>query len=198
MAFSSLTRRAALVGAVLFLAACGGRGEIGAQRAELGDFRLGHVIVVADQATRGPASRPAEPEEWNDALTAQIRNRFGRYDGDSFYHIAVAVQGYVLAIPGIPLVASPRSVLIVGVTVWDDAAGGKLNDTPHRIAVFESISGETVISSGLTQSAEQQMENLSRNAASMIERWMVTNPDWFRPRPEAPDAASEAAPDGES
>lgn len=167
-----------------------------AQRAELGDFRLGHVVVVADVATRGPASRAAEPEEWQDALSAQIRQRFERFDGDSFYHIAVAVEGYVLAVPGIPLVASPRSVLIVGVTVWDDAAGGPINAAPHRIAVFESLTGETFISSGLTQSADQQMENLSRNAASMIERWMITNPDWFRPRPDpAPaEAAAAAAP----
>lgn len=193
MAAFSLSRRAALLGAVLFLAACGGRGELGAQRGELGDFRLGHTIVVADEASRGPASRPAEPEEWEAALKAEIERRFGRYDGDSFYHIAVAVQGYVLAIPGIPLIAAPRSFLIIGVTVWDDAAGGRINDTPHRIVVFESLSGETMLGSGLTQSAEQQMANLSRNAASMIERWMATNPDWFRPRPEAVQTTAEAA-----
>lgn len=189
MAALSLSRRAALLGAAMFLAACGGRGELGAQRGELGDFRLGHTIVVADEATRGPASRPAEPEEWEAALKAEIERRFGRYDGDSFYHIAVAVQGYVLAIPGIPLVAAPRSFLIIGVTVWDDAAGGRINDTPHRIVVFESLSGETMLGSGLTQSADEQMANLSRNAASMIERWMATNPDWFRPRPETAGAA---------
>lgn len=189
MAALSLSRRAALLGVAMFLAACGGRGELGAQRGELGDFRLGHTIVVADEATRGPASRPAEPEEWETALKAEIERRFGRYDGDSFYHIAVAVQGYVLAIPGIPLVAAPRSFLIIGVTVWDDAAGGRINDTPHRIVVFESLSGETMLGSGLTQSADEQMANLSRNAASMIERWMATNPDWFRPRPETAGAA---------
>ncbi len=181
----SLSRRAALLGAALFLAACGGRGELGAQRGELGDFRLGHTIVVADEATRGPASRPAEPEEWEEALTGAIERQFGRYDGGSFYHIAVALQGYVLAIPGIPLVAAPRSFAIIGVTVWDDAAGTKINETPHRIVVFESLSGETMLGSGLTQSAEQQMENLSRNAARMIERWMASNPDWFAPRPDA-------------
>lgn len=196
MAALSLSRRAALLGAAMFLAACGGRGELGAQRGELGDFRLGHTIVVADEATRGPASRPAEPEEWEAALKAEIERRFGRYDGDSFYHIAVAVQGYVLAIPGIPLVAAPRSFLIIGVTVWDDAAGGRINDTPHRIVVFESLSGETMLGSGLTQSADEQMANLSRNAASMIERWMATNPDWFRPRPET--AAAAVADPGES
>lgn len=196
MAALSPSRRAALLGAAMFLAACGGRGELGAQRGELGDFRLGHTIVVADEATRGPASRPAEPEEWEAALKAEIERRFGRYDGDSFYHIAVAVQGYVLAIPGIPLVAAPRSFLIIGVTVWDDAAGGRINDTPHRIVVFESLSGETMLGSGLTQSADEQMANLSRNAASMIERWMATNPDWFRPRPET--AAAAVADPGES
>ena len=187
-----LPRRAALLGAILFLGACASGAELGEQRDELGDFRLGHAIVVAESATVGPASRRAEPEEWQETLTAELERRFGRYEGDSYYHIAVAVQGYVLAMPGIPLVASPRSALIAGVTIWDDAAGTKINEEPHRITVLESLSGETVLSSGLTQSAERQMQNLSQNLGGAIERWMASNPDWFRARD--PGDAAPAAP----
>ncbi|MGP9791392.1 hypothetical protein [Roseinatronobacter sp. NSM] len=182
--------------ALSLLGACTSGAQLGEERAELGNFRLGHAIVVAENAVVGPASRRAEPEAWEAALTAEIERRFGRYDGDKFYHVAIAVQGYVLAIPGIPIVAAPKSVLIVGVTIWDDEAQTKLNDTPHRITVLESLSGETVVSSGLTQSAEQQMQNLSENAVAAIERWIVSKPEWFPPRDEADEGqVAGAAPE---
>lgn len=168
--------------AAALLGACTSGAQLGEERSELGNFRLGHAIVVADSATIGPASRRASPEQWQSALTSEIERRFGRYDGDKYYHVAIAVQGYVLAIPGIPIVAAPKSVLIIGVTIWDDEAQTKLNDTPHRITVLESMSGETVVSSGLTQSAEQQMKNLSENAVAAIERWIVSKPEWFPQR----------------
>ena len=164
MGFSVGSLRAvALVAALGLLSACASGAKLGEERAELGDFLLGHAIVVEENAVRGPASRKAEPGAWKDSLEAEMQRRFARYQGDSLYHLGVAVQGYVLAIPGIPLVAAPKSFLILGVTVWDDAAGKKLNEKPHRIIVFEAPSGETAISSGLTQSAEEQMQNLSQN-----------------------------------
>lgn len=170
-----------LLGAALALSACASGAKLGEERTELGDFRLGHAVAVADNPTIGPASRKAEPGAWEQSLTAEIERRFSRYDGDTLYHVAVAVQGYVLAIPGIPLILAPKSILIVGVTIWDDAAQKKLNDKPHRITVLESLSGETAISSGLTQSAEQQMQNLSQNAVAAIERWLATQTEWFQP-----------------
>jgi hypothetical protein len=192
-----LRRLAFALTAALVLGACTSGRELGQERAELGDFLLGHVVVVADNAVMGPASRRAEPEDWNRVLSAEITRRFGRYQGDTLYHVAVAVQGYVLAIPGIPLVAAPKSALIIGVTIWDDAAQKKLNDKPHRITVLESLSGETVVSSGLTQTAEQQMQNLSENAVGAIERWMAQQEGWFAPRPGAapqPLATAAASP----
>jgi hypothetical protein len=106
-------------------------------------------------------------------------------------------------------VASPKSALILNVTAWDDAAGKKLNDKPHLITVMESISGNTILGSGLTQSKEVQMANLSRNAAKLIEAWLNRQNDelgWFeddgRPanekigiisgRPDAQEAAAGA------
>ena len=89
------------------------------------------------------------------------------------------VEGYVLAQPGIPVVASPKSVLVVSVTIWDDEKQAKLNEEPEVITVFERLSGETAISSGLTQTKEQQMLNLSRNASLKIHQWMLEHPEWF-------------------
>lgn len=185
-----LVRRLGLIAAIGLLSACASGAKLGDERAELGDFLLGHAIVVDEDAIAGPASRKAEPNAWKESLEAEMQRRFARYDGDKLYHLGVAVQGYVLAIPGIPLVAAPKSFLILGVTVWDDAAAKKLNDKPHRIIVFESLSGETAISSGLTQSAAEQMQNLSQNGVAAIERWLAKQEDWFPPKP-----AAQAAPD---
>ena len=85
----------------------------------------------------------------------------------------------MLAPPGVPVVASPKSVLIVAVTLWDDRTQTKLNEKPRIFTVFERLSGETFVGSGLTQSRDQQMKNLSQNAARLIQGWMEENKAWF-------------------
>lgn len=158
----------------------------------LGDFKLGHNIVVAPKAVKGPLSRNATEDELTAALTTAIGARFDRYEGERLYHFGVSVEGYVLAAPGVPLVISPKSILIIRVTVWDDAAGEKLNSEPEQMTIFESLSGETAIGSGLTQSAEEQLANLSVNAAKQIELFLVRKQEedgWFRSTPDVATAA---------
>ncbi len=135
-------RLIALLASIVLLAACTNPNDLDEAPVDLGDFRLGHNVVVASKMTRGPVSREASAEEWKDALTSAIAERFGRYEGDRLYHLGVSVEGYVLAQPGIPIVASPNSVLILLVTVWDDAASAKMNTPPEQITVIETISGE--------------------------------------------------------
>ena len=178
--------------ALPLLAACASSlDDLDATPQPLGDFYLGHNIVVASNVTRGPLSREASEEELEAAVKAAIDQRFRRFDGDRLYHLAISVDGYVLAQPGIPVVAAPRSALIFGVTVWDDAAEGKLNDTPHRITVLEDLSGDTIVGSGLTRTAEQQLESLSFNAARAVERWLRENEAWFTRFPAVAVAAGE-------
>ncbi len=95
--------------------------------------------------------------------------------------------------PGIPLVLSPKSALVVTVNIWDDAAQRTVNAEGKQFTVFERLSGETVVGSGLTQSREQQMQNLSRNAARLINEWLVENKAWFTPEAVAARAAMTAA-----
>jgi hypothetical protein len=182
----------ALLAAALLLAACTNPNDLNEAPVDLGDFRLGHNVVVASKMTRGPLSREASEDEWKEAMTSAIDERFGRYQGDKLYHLGVSVEGYVLAQPGIPVVASPNSVLILLVTVWDDAAGSKMNTPPEQITIMETISGNTILGSGLTQSKEVQMRNLSRNAAKQIETFMVrrrASEGWFGAAPMEPVAA---------
>ena len=165
------------------LAACGER-RIEPDPEPIGDFRLGHAIALAENATEGPFSRDAGEEELEAEITEAVRVRLGRYDGDGLYHLGINVGGYVLAQPGIPVVYSPKSVLLVDVNLFDNVTQERLNEEPKRIVAFEGIENAVpVLGSGLTRSKEDQLENLAFSAALKIEAWLRENPDWFEPEP---------------
>lgn len=145
----------------------------------LGDFALGHNIVVTSNMQKVPISRNATPEQWEAALEKAMEERFGRYEGEKLYNIGISIDAFALAPPGVPLVLNPKSALGITVTIWDDAAQKKLNEEGKQIIVMEKMSGETVLGSGLTQSAAKQMEILSYNAAKAVEGWLLENPEWF-------------------
>lgn len=179
---------AAVTLVAVLLSACAGKNVVEAP-VELGNFKLGLNIVVADDPQKVPISRHADPQALDDAMTKALQDRLARYDGEKFYNLGVSVDAYALAPPGIPLVLSPKSALVVTATLWDDAAGKKLNEKGEQFTVFEGIDGETLIGSGLTRTPEQQMEKLSFNAAKRIERWLSDHPEWFglgpKPKPVA-------------
>lgn len=170
----------ALIALILLpLAGCAAKLDLTQAPVPLGNFLLGHNIVVAESAQLGPLSREATAEEWQTSLKDAIEARIGRYDGTDYYHLGINIDAYALALPGIPVVAKPKSVLVASVTVWDDAKGVKINEKPKQLYVFESFSGETFISSGLTQNKARQMRNLSFNMAARIEDWLRENEAWF-------------------
>ena len=177
-----IVRLVAALMSVVLLVSCA-RNDLDDPKADLGDFKLGLNIVVADNMKKVPISREATPEEWEAALTKGIADRFGRYGetGTKFYNFAVAVDGYALAPPGIPVVAAPKSILVISVSIFDDATATVINpeEKGKQFAIFEESSAKTLIGSGLTQSKEEQMANLSVAAAKAIEAWMRDNREWF-------------------
>ena len=164
--------------AALLVAGCA-RNDLQDPLVPLGEFGLGLNIVVADKAQKVPISRDATEAEWEAAMKQAVADRFGRYQGTRLYNIGISVDGYALAPPGIPILAAPKSVLVVTANVWDDAAGQKLNAEGKRLTVFENLSGETVIGTGFTRSKREQMAALSYNAAKKVEEWFLENPEWF-------------------
>lgn len=166
---------------VLSLAACGGKADLNEPPMPFGDFVLGHNIIVADNVQKVPISREATPEEWQKVMQKAVDDRFGqkRYQGSRIYNIGISVDGYALAPPGIPVVAAPKSVLAITANIWDDAQGKKLNDEGKKFTIFEGLSGESVIGTGLTRTKAQQMEALSYNAVQKVEAWLLENPEWF-------------------
>lgn len=189
----SFVRAVALIAAVL-LSACSKDG-LDQPPTPLGDFRLGLNVVVGETARQIPPTRGATAEEWEAALKTEIDRRFGRYRGSGEYHLGVSVDAYALAIPGVPVVVKPRSILVVSATVWDNSTRQKLNGQVKQLTVLEStgfLTPDSIIGSGLMRSKAEQMQSLSYNAARAIEAWLKQNEDWFSPDP-AVRAAARAA-----
>ncbi|MBN2629158.1 MAG: hypothetical protein JXR75_01305 [Rhodobacteraceae bacterium] len=166
------------LGLSLLLSACAGN-DLAEPPVPLGDFALGLNIVVADKMEKVPISRNATVEEWEAVMIKAVDQRFGRYDGTRLFNIGISVDGYALAPPGIPVVAAPKSVLVITANVWDDAAQKKLNAEGKQFTVFESLSGDTVIGTGITKTKQQQMDALAYNAVKRVENWFLDNPEWF-------------------
>lgn len=182
-----------LIMSLTALAACQ-KNDLAEPPVYLGDFVLGHNIVVADNPTQSPLSRKATPDEWKAAMSKAMTDRFGRYSGSRIYNIGISIDGFALAPPGIPIVAKPASVLIITAHIWDDATATKLNPEGKQFSIFEKTSSETFIGSGLTRTREQQMEILSYNAAKAIETWLLANPEWLGLPPKGSAAVTAAQP----
>lgn len=192
-----MMRLLALVASLLVLTACSQQQVDQSRVAELGDFRLGHNIVIASKMQMVPASRKATEEEWVTALTDAFADRFERYEGNQLFHFGVSVEGYMLAPPGIPLVAAPKSAVVLNITIWDDTEARKLNETPHQMLIFESLDKGPVVGSGYTNTREEQLANLAFNASRELEKWLADQQEefgWFDPDPDAVNEEGDPEP----
>ncbi|WP_062763034.1 hypothetical protein [Falsirhodobacter sp. alg1] len=190
-----LIRLFVLCAGLATLSACGGS-DLQDPPVDMGNFRLGLNIAVADKAEKVPISRTATPDEWEEAMRKAVDDRFGRYAGSRLYNIGISVDGYALAPPGVPVLLAPKSVLVITANVWDDAEQKKLNDEGRQITVWEE-GGASVIGTGLTRGRDRQMEVLSYNAVKKVEEWFLTHPEWFDIKSAAPTSeAAQAAPPG--
>ena len=185
---------------LLFVASCGFVSDMDGPTEPIGDFALGFAVGLAPHPTKGPASREASNEDLGAALKAALVERFTRFTANKdtrFYNIGASVDGYVLAQPGVPIVLSPKSVMVVRVTVFDDATGEKLNEEPLTVTSVEELSGESAIGSGLTMTAEEQLASITRVVASDLElklREKHRKEGWFTPQEpaEVPMVADES------
>ena len=178
------------------LAACNGAWDLEKPAVPLGDFKLGHNIVVAPKVQKVPLSRELDTEVMINTLQDAVSERFDRYDGDKLYHFGISIESYFLAPPGVPLVAAPKSAMIIRITVWDDAQNRKLTPKAKQITVIESIDQGPIVGSGFTSTAEEQFKNLSQNAVKQIETFLVgrnREEGWFEGEPAADEAAQEGA-----
>lgn len=165
---------------LLFLVACSPpTQDFDAKLVPIGNFRLGQIIHSANiELTKGPLSRSASREEWVTAVSGAFNDRFIRFDGGAYYHLGITLNGYILAKPGIPLIAAPKSILIFSVVVLEDHTGKVLNKNPHQITVIEQLKVSSLLGSGYTKSGGQQINDLAQQAALSTETWLRLQP-WF-------------------
>jgi hypothetical protein len=188
-----LIRTGLILAALGLLAACDAKNDLADPPVPLGDFALGLNVVVPETAQTVPISRQATPEQWKTAMTKAMADRFGRYEGTKLYNFGVSIDGYSLAPPGIPVVASPKSALIVTVNIWDDATQKQLNPGGKRITVIEGVSPESVFGSGWTQTKQQQLDKMAYKAALAIQNYLLDNPEWFGLPPKGTEVPAPAA-----
>jgi hypothetical protein len=172
---------------LLSLAACGDATRDLADPAEpIGDFEVGHIGVVAPNLQKLLVSREATQQEWIDAVTEALSQRFDRFEGGKYYHLGVSVEAYSLPPPIIP----GKSALALNVTVWDDAARAKMNEAPKQIQIIR------LIETRLASTRETQMQWLVAEAAKEIEVWMremQASDGWFAGDATADDNAGTAS-----
>ena len=179
---NSLFRAVALL-SVVVLSACGDPNkDLAEAPVAIGDFRLGHTVAFADNIQKPFYSRSLSSDQIEQSVSTAVERRLRRYDGDGLYHLGIVLGGIVLAQPGVPLVATPSSQLLIDITIYNNETRQKLNEEPARLRATEG-KWTPVIGSGLARNSEQQLENLSNQIAIQIERWLRRNPEWFEPKP---------------
>jgi hypothetical protein len=141
---------------------------------------------VAPRHDEGTAVARAPPRRNSRRRCAtEIEQRLRRYDGDGLYHIGVRIEAFVLAQPGIPIVLSPQSVLLLAVNIWDNETRERLNDEPIRSPPSRRQHRRAVHPLGPREVAREQLENLSISAAQEIEKLLRENEEtWFAPKPD--------------
>jgi len=174
------------------IAACTQPLDADVERSGLGDFTLDRLVVIVDDPTSSIVSRNASDAQLKQAVTEAVDTRLRRFDGAGSYSIGIKVQGYVLAPRGIPVLFAPRSTLFLSVNAYDDVPS-RLNADTRNLTIWENAGGDTVIGSGYSQTAQDQLDELAANAAIEIERWLRENEDWFGGASARPENATGAA-----
>lgn len=163
----------------LILAACSNVADLEGPVEPIGNFQMGLIVPrAADNIEKGPVSREASAQEWQDAFKQSFTTRFGRFSGGKTYDIGVVVDGYILAQVGVPVVAAPKSAIIFRVIIVDSGTQTVLTEEPHQITALETLSAGSVVSSGLANTREEQIADLANSAAKATENWMRKQP-WF-------------------
>lgn len=169
----------------ILLAGCTTELDPATRDSPIGDFQLKHLVVVVDAPFSPPVSRGIGDDALKAAIEAAVSERLGRFEGGGTYSIGIKVSGYVLAPRAVPILFAPRSQLYLNILAYD-ATPARLNADPRRLVVNERAGGDTIIGSGYTQTAEEQLAELAENAAIEIEKWLRENAEWFAPA--TPDA----------
>ncbi|KIC34983.1 hypothetical protein [Leisingera sp. ANG-M7] len=186
-----MIRISAALAALALLTACG-ETQLNEAPEDLGAFQARVTHVYTEKALQWPLSRNAEHSEWTAPIENALNTRLRRYQGAQEYDVAVTLEGFMLAPPGVPVLFSPKSAVVVNVFVYD-VAEKKFLAKKHQMEIFESTTGESaVLGSGHARTKEEQIQGLAINIADKVEEWMAEQHEkegWFAPRAAAESAS---------
>jgi len=190
-----MTRIIALFATLSLLVACG-ETRLDEAPEDLGAFQARILHVYTEKALQWPMSRSADHSEWTDPIKSALETRLRRYEGGQQYDVAVTLEGFMLAPAGVPVLFSPKSVVVVNVFVYD-VEQERFLAKKHQMEIFESTTGESaLVGSGHARSKQEQIQGLAVNIADKVEEWMAEQhreQGWFAPRDSAEDQADPAA-----
>lgn len=161
---------------------------------DLGAFEARVTHVYTEKALQWPLSRNADHSEWTAPIENALNARLRRYKGTQQYDVAVTLEGFMLAPPGVPVLFSPKSAVVVNVFVYDVENKTYLAKK-HQMEIFESTTGQSaLVGSGHARSKEEQIQGLAVNIADKVEEWMAEQhreQGWFAPRDPADTVVAE-------
>ena len=182
-----MIRLLAALRAIALLTACG-ETRLDEPPEDLGAFKARVVHVYTEKALQWPMSRDADHSEWTAEIENAMNARLRRYEGSQEYDVAVTLEGFMLAPPGVLVLFSPKSAVVVNTFVYDVAAGEFLAKQ-HQLEIFEDTTGESaILGSGHACSKEEQIDGLAVRIADAVEEWMAEEHEangWFAPKPAA-------------
>ncbi|OED48375.1 hypothetical protein AB838_10610 [Rhodobacteraceae bacterium (ex Bugula neritina AB1)] len=182
-----MIRVLSMLAALALLTACG-ETQLNEAPEDLGAFQARVTHVYTEKALQWPLSRNAEHSEWTAPIEDALNTRLRRYSGAQEYDVAVTLEGFMLAPPGVPVLFSPKSAVVVNVFVYD-VAEKKFLAKKHQMEIFESTTGESaLLGSGHARTKQEQIQGLAINIADKVEEWMAEQhkaEGWFAPRAAA-------------
>jgi hypothetical protein len=191
-----MIRIIALVGLLGLMVGCG-ETRLDEPPEDLGAFKVRVAHVYTEKALQWPLSRSADHSEWTAPMKNALEGRLRRYEGSQDYDVAVTLEGFMLAPPGVPVLLSPKSAVVVNLFVYDVAAKEYLAKK-HQMEIFESTTGESaILGSGHARTKDEQIAGLAINIADAVEEYLAeqhVEQGWFDLRPQGVDPVATTDP----
>ncbi len=193
-----MARLLSVFAALVLLGACGAT-QVDETPENLGAFKARVLHVFTDKALQWPLSRDAAASEWAEPMERAMNARLGRYQGKQEYDVAVTLEGFMLAPPGVPILFSPKSIAVVNVFVYD-VTGKTFLAEKVQMKIFEDTTGESaLVGSGHSRTKAEQIDGLALNIADKVEEYIAEKhleEGWFAPREAETDIDENASPAG--
>lgn len=139
------------------------------------NIRFNHISIVATDMVKNAYSDDVSPEDMTTQLRRAITSKLSELQGDRVYNIGIKVTGYMLANPSVLTVSSPKSVLMLSVSVWNDSPDNKLMLPPSTVIAVDGLYGSALSIAKSQGSKDQRLAALTGRAGVEIAQYLARN-----------------------